>query len=747
MALLLPAIAGCAAGQHYRSGQAAIERGDYLQGVADLKRASDLEPRDVRYRADWLQSREKAVGSLLNQAEVAAGNGRQDEAEKRYLAVLELEPSNARALAGIENLARKKSAEADGAAARAALQQGDPVKARQLANRALELQPDLPEARALRRELDALQASEMISGPSLSTLYKKPINLEFRDASIKMIFDALSRTTGINFIFDRDVRPELRTTVFLKQTSLEDAIDVILTTSQLDKKILNPTSVLIYPSGGNKAKEYQDLVVRAFYLASADAKQTANLLKTVLKLQNLFIDEKLNLIVLRETPETIALAEKLVALHDLEEPEVMLEVEVLEVKRTRLLDLGIKVTDQLVVSPLNITTSAGSSLVKLSELRNLDSSKLGVTLPSATLTFRKEDGDANLLANPRIRVRDREKAKILIGDKVPVVTTTATSTGFVSESVQYLDVGLKLEVEPRIYLRDEIDIRVGLEVSSLVSSVKTASGSIAYQIGNRSANSVLRLRDGETQVLAGLISDEDRSAANRIPLLGDLPLLGRLFSSQKDDRQKTEIVLSITPRLIRNIQRREPAAEMFWSGTEAVLRSKPLQLRSVDPQTASPKALSLAPPKSEESKPTDVPLDNGLKLSWAGPASIKPGERFTLDLQLSSQSALRATPLQIAFDAKRFEVLAVRDGGFFGKDAAFSQLVDVASGRISVGAAATGDSKPVEGGRGRLVSVEFKANEQSGPAEFSLIGFTPVGGSAAIAPTALPLNHVVTIQP
>jgi general secretion pathway protein D len=175
-----------------------------------------------------------------------------------------------------------------------------------------------------------------------------------------------------------------------------------------------------------------------------------------------------------------------------------------------------------------------------------------------------------VLANPRIRVKNREKARVHIGDRVPVITTTAAATGgFVSESVSYLDVGLKLEVEPQIYLEDEVGIKVGLEVSNIANVVKgNNNNTLAYQIGTRNASTTLRLRDGETQILAGLISDEDRRTANRVPGLGNLPVLGRLFSSTSDNATKTEIVLLITPRLVRTLARPDARTAEFAAGTE-----------------------------------------------------------------------------------------------------------------------------------------------------------------------------------
>ena len=754
-AVVVPLVlAGCAASVHHRTGMSAMERGDFAEAVNELQQAADLAPQDVQYQKDWLRNREVATNKLLAKAEAAIVEGRSAEAEQHYRTILKYDRYNSRALAGLESLVESARAASDAAQAREAFKRGDTAQALQWAERALERMPHQPEAKAVKREVETLQAKEMTASPSLSNLYRKPINLEFRDASVKMVFDALSRTTGINFIFDRDVKGDQRTTVFVKQTTLEDAIDVILTTNQLEKKVLNASSVLIYPNTPAKTKEYQDLMVKAFYMSNIDPKTAANLLKTVLKLKEVYVDEKYHMLILRETPETIELAEKLIALQDLEEPEVMLEVEVLEVNRTRLLNLGIQLTNQLTIAPLPSSglgttgnTTANQTLT-LTDLKNLNSDKLGITVPSATLNLQKVDGDANLLANPRLRVRDREKAKIMIGDKVPVVTTTTTPNGFLSESIQYLDVGLKLEVEPVIHLRDEIALKLGLEVSSLVGSVKTATGSQAYQIGTRNFNSSLRLKDGETQILAGLISDADRSDANRIPLLGDVPLLGRLFSSQKDDRQKTEIVMSITPHLIRNIQRKSPVAESFWSGTETTLRTRPVQLRGADATQATPGAGGSVETQAARtgSASAAVPDTSGLKLAWKGPKQVKAGQTMTLELMADSQHALRAMPLQLAFNPSQFEVLSVQEGDFFSKagKSNFSQVVDKASGRVSVGLASSEAAGAK--GEGKLLTIEIKPLTAAANAEIAIIGLTPIGSNQAVTKPALPVSYQLAIE-
>ena len=190
--------------------------------------------------------------------------------------------------------------------------------------------------------------------------------------------------------------------------------------------------------------------------------------------------------------------------------------------------------------------------------------------------FKKTVGNINVLSNPRVRVRNNEKARVQVGNKVPLITTNvAGTTGTSSESVQYIDVGLKLEVEPRIALDSHVHIKVALEVSSLGISTTLRNGSQVFQIGTRNATTLLRLKDGETQVLAGLISDDERMNAARIPGFGDIPVLGRLFANQEDKKDKTEIVLAITPRILNNIRRPESELSEYWSGTELSINDRP----------------------------------------------------------------------------------------------------------------------------------------------------------------------------
>ena len=333
--------------------------------------------------------------------------------------------------------------------------------------------------------------------------------------------------------------------------------------------------MFVYPAVAAKQKEYNELKVRSFQISNIDAAHVANLIKSLLKTKDIVTDARTNTLVMRDTVDAIAVAEKIVAANDVPDPEVMLEVQVLEVSADRLSSLGVKWPDSFALSTPSSARTVGD--LKALTRNDLVASPLGVAL-----NLMLQDTETNILASPRIRARNKEKARILVGDKVPVITNLLTpqqagQTSVITGSIQYVDVGIKLEVEPQVYTDGDVGIKINLEVSNIAKTIETASG-IAYQIGTRSAQTSLRLRDGETQVLAGLINDQDRSTASKVPGLGQVPGLGRLFSTNSGDATKREIVLSITPRIIRPQTLPEARVGDVWSGTESIVRERPLRL-------------------------------------------------------------------------------------------------------------------------------------------------------------------------
>jgi general secretion pathway protein D len=582
------ALAGCAAQQAYRDGDKLVAAGQVEAGLAKYREAIAADPANAQYKSAFLKARDRNVTRLVEQADRELADGAAAAALRSYQHALAIDPANERARAGLRLVEADTRLALLMKDAVAAFDKKDYEPARQKTAAILGERPNHEAARLLlARVAEASAAVPAEAG--LSAAYKLPLNIEFRDASLKQVFEVIARRSGLNFLFDKDVKTDQRTSIFLKNSTVEAAIYYLLVSNQLEQQIMDGNTILVYPNIATKLKEYQEMTVKTFFLANAEAKNVANTLKTILKSRDVVVDEKLNLLIVRDSPEAIRLATRLVALQDVAEPEVMLDVEILEIKRSRLMDLGIAWPSSLGFAPLQMTSGGALSI---DALRSLNSGNIGVTGVSAVINANKTDGDSNTLANPRIRVRNKEKAKVVIGDKVPNITTIitpGTSGGFASESINYVDVGLTLNVEPTIYLNNEVAIRISLEVSNLVDSITTKSGSVAYRIGTRSATTMLQLKDGENQVLAGLINNEDRTSGSKVPGVGSLPILGRLFGSTRDQTDKTEIVLSITPHLVRNVQRPALSASEFSAGTESSFRRRP------DTAVRAPALLPAAP--------------------------------------------------------------------------------------------------------------------------------------------------------
>jgi general secretion pathway protein D len=569
---LLSLLAACAGNQAYNDGQAMLGAGRTEQGLALLEQAAQAEPTNAKYRIAVTNGKMRALNNLNGRAEALRQQGNLPEAQALYRQALALDASNDVAQRGLAGVAQDERHRKLVQEAQASYQRGGEAniaQAQEALRQVLQERPAQREALALKNRIGEAQSKNLPAGGKLAAAYRKPVTLEFRDAPLRSVFDFISKVSGLNFVFDKEVDPALRATISVRDTSIEEAIAMLLGANQLEQSVTSDKSITIYPNTPQKVKDYQQLVVRTFFLANADVKTVAFSIKTLLKAKDVVTDERLGIIMLRDTPEMVRMAERIINVQDLADPEVMLEVEVLEVKRTRLMELGVRWPEQASLTLAGVAGSTGGlGGLKVADLHRINGDNINLGIGGVTLNANKTDSDSNILANPRIRVRNKEKAKILIGDRVPVITVT-TNNGVSSDSVNYIEVGLKLDVEPNVYLDDEVAIKINLEVSNVVKEVISKTGTQAYQIGTRSASTVLRLKDGETQVLAGLISDEDRGTANKVPGVGELPMLNRLFGSQKDDAMRSEIVLSITPRLLRSIRRPDLMTAEFNSGTEA----------------------------------------------------------------------------------------------------------------------------------------------------------------------------------
>ena len=558
-----------------------IEAGQYEAGLARIEDGLRENPRDTELHLALSHGRARSITALMTEADQDRAKRSFAAARMGYGRVLTIEPNNRRAQDSLRQLDYLRSMDEKLELARGDLRRGDIYGADRQVKQILELDPTNNGALELQGNIRLVQSRNVVQYPQLRTRLDRPVTLEFRDANLKTIFEVLSQVAGLNFIFDKDLRPDMKATIFVRDVRIEDAVALLLQQNQLHQKVVNENTLLIYPDSPQKLKDYQELVMRTFYLTSIDANTALNMIKTMLKTRDVFVDERLNTLTMRDSEDAVRMAEKLLQSQDQSNPEVVLEVEVMEVARQRILDLGLQWPNTF-----GVLNSAGGDVTVLDQLKGITSSRISIS-PSPQAKINAQDNDINTLASPVIRVSNREQARIHIGQRVPIISATAvpsTQGPVITESVTYLDVGLKLEVQPTVHLNNEVAIKIALEVSNATPLQPTRQGTIPVQVDTRNAQTTLRLHDGETQILAGLVRNDHGASGNKIPGLGDIPWLGRLFGSNKDTVGQSELVLSITPRIVRNLPYQSPSDMEFPTGTETSMHIQAPE-RGMEPAT------------------------------------------------------------------------------------------------------------------------------------------------------------------
>ncbi len=772
-AVALLALAGCMPQLIRNDAVEAARKGDYEKALTDLKTGLTKYPDNTELKAAYVLVEDDASRRLVEQAKALIAKTEYDKAKEVVQRLQSVNPSSQRVLELQKEIAAGQLALQQLQRADRLITEGQPGQAAQIVT---DVAPVANTQTAINAKLQNLQSRlssqvrlpEGNGGPQFSSSTGRFVNasavsFDFRAAPIGAVLEAFRKDAGLDFVLDRDVKLDTRITMFVKNARVDEALDLVLSAAQLASRVLDGKTLLIYPNTPDKAREHEELVVKVFRLNHVDARSAANMLRAMIKSKEPFVDEKANSLMLRDSPEMVAIAEQLMAMYDVNEGELMLEIEVLEVKRSRLTELGLNFPSSATLGPAKGT--AWSAIGSWMDAYRAGTLELGVG--NILGNFKREVGDFSVLANPKLRVKSREKAKILIGDKVPVVTTSTTTSGTVSDSISYLDVGIKLDAEPTISADNDILLKIGLEVSTLAKEVRTSSGALAYQIGTRNANTVLRLRDGETQLLGGLISNEDRSSSNRLPGLGDLPLLGRLFSSQKDDVQNTELVLAVTPRLIRAVADSPRGVTQIQIGTEAqprlrefrnlrdVMRSgqAPTEaVKSVGANTgastgAQPKMMTAVEPAAQATTGEPVsppePIVRDLVMTWRAPPTTQVAQVTEVWLDANLTKATRGLPLEIGYMPKNLEIVDVLEAGLFRQqdgNVGFSQSVNQQAGRIDVGMLRTAGGGAT--GSGPLLRIRFKAKE-SGAVSFKVNNVVPIGESGIVSVGAFP---AVTVQ-
>lgn len=562
-----------------------------LKELNKLHKKADNKP--VNHRMDYVFEQQQLVNQRVIQAEQARYKSDFKKALELYEQVLDIDAYNVVAHENILRIKQFDQVKPLYDLAKESYEKGNLSSAQIILKEVLQTVPDWQEAVSLKFDIERELNRRTLNPPLINERLAQRVSLEFRNASVQSVIESLSQYSGINFILDKDTKLDQTTTIYAKETTVQEALDMIIHTSGLGYKMLNANTFLIYQNTPEKKKNYEELITRSFYLGNVDSQKAQEVVGKLYEPKSMFFDDKLRLLIVRDSKQVVDSIEKLLEAYDLPMSEVILDIEVLEVNRDTLLNLGIDFPKQIGVSALNGLGEAGKYTINQIKDMTTDSLVLKVADPMATVNFRQTSNKTNLLANPRIRVKSREEASFLIGDKVPVITTTiGESSNFVAESVNYLDVGLKVEVKPEVNKDKQVQIAIKLEVSNVAKEIPTKNG-LVYQIGTRNASTTLQLHDGETQMLAGLIRDDIKSSATHLPGLGKIPLLGRLFSNTTDSKNKSEIVLLITPRIVRPYSVPAPHVQEFISGTGSQVTTRPLRLSDQSNYSPYPQKMNI----------------------------------------------------------------------------------------------------------------------------------------------------------
>jgi general secretion pathway protein D len=575
-------IGGCATGTAMRNGRTAEQLQDYDRAVVEYTKVLRSEPDNRVARQALERAKIRASADHFARGRRFSGGGRLDEALVEFQLAVELNPGNQEAAEAL-----------------------DTVRA-QLRNK-------VQIARDGKTGLESLieRTRNMApQGQELPSDVKLPASLTFRDAPSRDVFTAVARFANISVTFDPQYRDQ-PVTIDLRETTLENALQALSAATRSFYRVSGPRFITVVPDTAAKRQEYEEEIVRTFPLSNADLKETVDLLRIVIDARRLAPVTATNTIAIKDTPARVAAAGKLIASIDKARPEVVIDVELLEVDRTRMKEYGLQIASP--GSPgIDGQVDVNQPGLTLRDLRSLTQSDVFLTnVPALFYRLLKTDSNTRILANPQLRSSEGMPAQARFGERVPVPVTTFSpiATGGVSQqpitSFNYENIGVNIDITPRTHHDDEVSLALKVEVSSISG---TGFGDLPT-FGNRSISTVIRLHDGETNLLAGLIRDDERTVLSGVPGLSDIPGIGRLFAHNRRETQETDIVLMLTPRIVRILDLSEEDLRPFRVGRDGDVNAGgviPLPL-PVEMAPPPPPAQQPAQPQPAPPPPADAP--------------------------------------------------------------------------------------------------------------------------------------------
>jgi general secretion pathway protein D len=568
-------LAGCATTGTLRSGQLAEQGQDYDRAVAEYTVALKKHPDDRTLQLVLQRAKLRAAQDHVARARRLEATGKLDEALVEYQVAAEMNPAN-----------------------------GDIDQA--LRNIRMQLRTKVVVAREGKTQLETLIDHSQNLGPpglELPADVRLPASLVFRDASVRDVYTVIARFANVNMVFDPTFRDD-RITIDLSNVTLDQALAAISAATRNFYKVTAQRTVTVIPDTAAKRREYEEELVRTFYLSNADLKETIDLLRIVVDARRIAPLTATNALTIKDTPERVNAAARIIQAIDKARPEVVIDVELLEVNRTKLLEYGLQIASP--ASPgINGAADVNRDKLTLQDLTNLSQSDIILTnLPALYYRLLKSDSNTRTLANPQLRTSEGVAAQARFGEQIPVPVTTFApiATGGVQQqpitSFNYQNIGVNIDITPRTHHDDDVSLALKVVVTSQLG---TGFGGLPT-FGNREITTSIRLRDGETNLLAGLIRDDERTVMEGIPGLSDVPVVGRLFAHNRKETQQTDVVLTLTPHIIRVLDLSEEDLRPFRVSTDANAPLIDLPIIQTPPITVPP-----VPPPPVQGAPQPAP--------------------------------------------------------------------------------------------------------------------------------------------
>jgi general secretion pathway protein D len=577
------ALSGCATTGTLRSGQLAEQGQDYDRAVAEYTAALRRHPNDRTLQVSLQRAKLRAAQDHLTRARRLEATGKLDEALVEYQIAAEMNPGSGDVDDALRNIRT------------------------QLRNRVVI-------GREGKTQLETLiDRSQTLSPPGLDlpSDVRLPASLVFRDASVRDVYTVIARFANVNIVFDPTFRDD-RITIDLSNVTLDQALAAVSAATRNFYKVTAQRTVTVIPDNAAKRREYEEEVVRTFYLSNADLKETIDLLRIVVDARRIAPLTANNALTIKDTPERVSAAGRIIQAIDKARPEVVIDVQLLEVNRTKLLEYGLQFASPTSSGTVGINGAADVNRDKLTlqDLTNLSQSDIILTqLPALYYRLLKSDANTRTLANPQLRTSEGVAAQARFGEQVPVPVTTFApiATGGVQQqpitSFQYQNIGVNIDITPRTHHDDDVSLALKVVVTSQLG---TGFGGLPT-FGNREITTAIRLRDGETNLLAGLIRDDERMVLEGIPGLSDIPGVGRLFAHNRKETVQTDVVLTLTPHIIRVLDLSEDDLRPFRVSSDANAPFIDLPIIQTPPVTVPPLPAPPVPGAPQPAPPAQSP--------------------------------------------------------------------------------------------------------------------------------------------